>query len=205
MASFSVSSSSRQKQEPGVVQKASGTSFEDIDFVQKLADTIDVTRSEAEEEVERIKDKYHGLVTLDSSAAILAAREHDEEILDNPEMQTELEICNVVPGMSSIDIRATVVKIMDENHFDGGRVRSCDIEDSSGKTQLTFWNDDCDALDHLSRGDNIKIVNAYTKEQVSDWQENHYDGIPAIQLGDDTCVIAMKEGEDVEVVGSQEE
>ncbi|MDY6788830.1 MAG: hypothetical protein SVV03_02595 [Candidatus Nanohaloarchaea archaeon] len=203
MASFSVSQKTREKHEPEVVQKGSGTDFEDIDFVQKLADAIGVLRSEAEEQVRKVKDEYQGLVTLDSSAAILAARNHGEEILDDPEMDTELEIANVVPGMSSIDIRATVVKIMSENTFDGGRVRSCDIEDSSGKTQLTFWNEDCDALDHLSRGDNIKVVNAYTKEEVSDWQQKHYDSIPAIQLGDDAKVIAMKEGEEVEVVEAE--
>ncbi len=78
-------------------------------------------------------------------------------------------IVDLATGMWDVDIEGKVVTIYDVNTFtnkDGqeGRVRNVIIADESGKTRVTFWNDDVDKIEAIKEGDVLKILHGYVKE-----------------------------------------
>lgn len=78
-------------------------------------------------------------------------------------------IVDLTTGMWDVDIEGKVVTIYDVNTFtnkDGqeGRVRNVILADESGKTRVTFWNDDVDKIEKIKEGDVIKILHGYVKE-----------------------------------------
>jgi replication factor A1 len=79
------------------------------------------------------------------------------------------QIADLTTGMRDVDIEGKVVTIYDTTNFttkDGkdGRVRNVILADESGKTRVTFWNDDVDRLEEVKEGDVIKILHGYAKE-----------------------------------------
>ena len=78
-------------------------------------------------------------------------------------------IVDLTTGMWDVDIEGKIVTIYDVNTFtnkDGqeGRVRNVIIADESGKTRVTFWNDDVDKIEAIKEGDVLKILHGYVKE-----------------------------------------
>jgi replication factor A1 len=79
------------------------------------------------------------------------------------------EIAELTTGMWDVDIEGKVVTVYDVNAFttkDGrdGRVRNVILADESGKTRVTFWNEDVDKIAEIEEGDVIKILHGYVKE-----------------------------------------
>jgi replication factor A1 len=79
------------------------------------------------------------------------------------------QIADLTTGMWDVDIEGKVVTIYDTTNFttkDGrdGRVRNVILADESGKTRVTFWNDDVDRLEEVKEGDIIKVLHGYAKE-----------------------------------------
>ncbi|MFW9787127.1 MAG: OB-fold nucleic acid binding domain-containing protein [Candidatus Thorarchaeota archaeon] len=79
------------------------------------------------------------------------------------------EIADLTIGMWDVDIEGKVVTIYDVTNFttkDGrdGKVRNVVLADESGKTRVTFWNDDVDKIDKVKEGDIIKVLHGYVKE-----------------------------------------
>jgi replication factor A1 len=79
------------------------------------------------------------------------------------------EIIDLTTGMWDVDIEGKVVTVYDTTDFttkDGrdGRVKNIILADRSGKTRVTFWNDDVDKIEDIKEGDIIKILHGYVKE-----------------------------------------
>ncbi len=79
------------------------------------------------------------------------------------------EIIDLTTGMWDVDIEGKVVTVYDTTDFttkDGrdGRVKNIILADRSGKTRVTFWNDDVDKVEETKEGDIIKILHGYVKE-----------------------------------------
>ena len=78
-------------------------------------------------------------------------------------------IAELETGMWDVDIEGKVVTVYDVTNFttkDGrdGRVRNVILADESGKTRVTFWNDDVDKIEKIKEGDVIKLLHGYVKE-----------------------------------------
>jgi len=78
-------------------------------------------------------------------------------------------IVDLTTGMWDVDIEGKVVTVYDVTNFttkDGrdGQVRNVILADESGKTRVTFWNDDVDKIEDIKEGDVIKILHGYVKE-----------------------------------------
>jgi replication factor A1 len=87
-------------------------------------------------------------------------------------------IADLTTGMWDVDIEGKVVTLYDVNTFtsrDGseGRVRNIIIADESGKTRVTFWNDDVDKIDELEEEHIIRIRHGYVKEGYRGGVEFH--------------------------------
>ncbi|MFX1607296.1 MAG: OB-fold nucleic acid binding domain-containing protein [Promethearchaeota archaeon] len=78
-------------------------------------------------------------------------------------------IVDLTTGMWDVDIEGKVVTVYDVTDFttkDGrdGRVRNVILADESGKTRVTFWNEDVDKIEKIKEGDVIRILHGYVKE-----------------------------------------
>lgn len=78
-------------------------------------------------------------------------------------------IADLTTGMWDVDIEGKVVTVYDVTNFttkDGrdGQVRNIILADESGKTRVTFWNEDVDKIEDIKEGDVIKILHGYVKE-----------------------------------------
>ncbi len=78
-------------------------------------------------------------------------------------------IADLITGMWDVDIEGKVVTVYDVTNFttkDGrdGQVRNVILADESGKTRVTFWNEDVDKIEDIKEGDVLKILHGYVKE-----------------------------------------
>jgi replication factor A1 len=79
------------------------------------------------------------------------------------------DIVELETGMWDVDIEGKVVTAYDVTTFTTkdnreGRVRNLVMADESGKTRVTFWNDDIDKIEDIKEGDIIRILHGYVKE-----------------------------------------
>lgn len=146
-------------------------------------------KEELEKEIEKEVESWNGLVT-EQASAVLVARRLGIELTDNNQSQS-LDIENLVPDMRNVEITGHITEIQSEHNPDNKdfRVTSVIIEDDTGQTQVSFWNEDSDQAQKLKPGLKIYIENGYTNKEnkVSDYVMNKY-GVPGIQLGDSTEV-----------------
>ncbi|MFW9973752.1 MAG: OB-fold nucleic acid binding domain-containing protein [Candidatus Thorarchaeota archaeon] len=78
-------------------------------------------------------------------------------------------IADLTTGMWDVDVEGKVVTVYDATNFttkDGrdGQVRNVILADESGKTRVTFWNEDVDKIEDIKEGDILKILHGYVKE-----------------------------------------
>jgi len=172
----------------------------EIDWLEAARERLDMTREELDQAIEEKMERFEGLVTLKSSAAILVCKDHDIEIVDeirDDPRRINLQVKNLVPEMSSVDIRVRVVDVKDINQFNGGQVRSVVVKDKSGKTQLSFWDEDADQAGKLRSGDDLIVKNGYTNNEdkyEGSYCQDRY-GVPGIQIGDSASVEVEEDGE----------
>lgn len=172
------------------------------EWVEEAERRLDISRSQLEQEMEAVLEEFDGLVTQDDAAAILVARSRGVNLVDevsNDPRNYGLQIDNIVGGLNNVNLKCRVSHLQDKNQFDGGQVRSIVVEDETGETQVACWDEDADKVGSLSSGDVIAVENAYTKEDMSDYQRDRY-GIPQVQLGDDASLRVKDDGEWIEIV-----
>lgn len=184
-----------------------------VDWEHELKKRVDDSDSIVEEEIEGIVDKYDGLVSYEAAPILVAKEKYELDILgkvrEEDNHEAEIEIENIVPGMKSLDLKASVAVVKDEFSKDGAdwRVRNLVLKDNSGKTEIAFWNEDSDKVDdlHGNNRERIIIEGAYTKEDTDDWQMDNY-GVPAINTGDSTTVKAvdLETGEERTIISPDE-
>lgn len=172
--------------------KGAGDGYGKPDFEAELKDLVDRPEQEIDQMIEEMCDKYEGLVHR-PAAAILVGRQLDVEVVDKS--KPELKIANLVPDMHDVEIKATVNWVGEVTDFGDGRVRGVEVGDDTAATKFTFWDEDVELLDELSKGDTVLLKAGYTKREVSDWQQDNYDGIPAVHYDDDST-LEVRKGED---------
>jgi replication factor A1 len=76
-----------------------------------------------------------------------------------------VKIAELQPGQGSVEVEAVIKELEETKTFNKYgkelRLRSAVIEDDSGATKLTLWNDD---VDKFGVGERIKVVNGYVNE-----------------------------------------
>lgn len=165
-----------------------------------IVEHTDVQADEIDDLVDDIIKQNFGLVTEEAALYILASQHGIEPNTElRRDIDTELQIQNIVPDMNTFCIEVEVVKVHDTNYFerdDGskGKVRSVLVKDETGKTQISFWDEDTDVPDKLTSGDRVRIEDGYTKE--SDFCRDRY-GCPAeLRVGNNgTLTLLNDDGE----------
>jgi len=180
-----------------------------VDWEAELKKRVDASDQEVEEEIEGVVEKYDGLVSMEAAPILVGKEKYDVNLvneLDTSDSQGAIEVANVTYEMRSLDIEVSVKEVQDEFSKPDAdwRVRNVIVEDSSGTTQIPFWNEQGDKVEHLN-GDyeeNLIIEGAYTKSEddVRDYHKQRHDA-PPIELGDSTVVkIVVDEADEEELI-----
>jgi len=175
-----------------------------VDWEAELKKRVDASAQEVEQEMEGVVEKYDGLVSMEAAPLIVGKKKYDVNLvneLDTSDSQGAIELANVVYEMRSLDIEVSVKEVQEEFSKPDAdwRVTNVIVEDSSGTTQIPFWNEQGDLIRDLN-GDyeeNLIIEGAYTKSEddVRDYHKQRHDA-PPIELGDSTTVtVVSPEGE----------
>lgn len=157
------------------------------DWFQELKERCSKPVEELEELVTEKQNEYPDLLTR-GSAAVLVGKDLGIQLVQDIGSEPSLDVENITAGMSDLEIEGAIVERTGVNDFDNGKVANWIVEDETGRTQVAFWNSDVDGLYRsYEPGDVVRIVSAYTKKSVSDYQADRF-GVPAIQIGDETEV-----------------
>lgn len=182
-------------------QASTGTEpgFEEI---KEQVQSICTSYQEIKEDADQIKEALRAgssteSIVSDKAALIQAARNHGhtiKEIYPSEPETLDLEIQSLNPQMFSVDIEAQVTEVQSTNKFDGGKVRSLIIEDDTGRTQLTAWDEDVKLWNYFREGDWVVVEGGYTNQEISDYQRDRF-GVPAVHVGDSSIVRRDRGGE----------
>lgn len=112
-----------------------------------------------------------------------------DKIALSEDIQVRIEpykINEIRAGMGNIYMVAKVLDISDFRTFqqrDGsaGKVRNVILGDTTGKIKVTLWNENADALNTITPGDNIEITGGYAKE-------NNFNNQVEINLGNNSSL-----------------
>jgi len=170
-------------------------------WFELVLEELEIDEDRLREEMEAKREEYEGLVTQDSSLAILVARDHGDQIIDEvSDARYGMDIDNIVCGLSGLAVECKVEEIQNLNKFDGGQVRSILVSDDTGRTQISFWDEDAEKVaEKVERGDIIRIDGCYTKKEMSDYQQDRF-GTPGIQFSDDATLKIQTDDEFVEAI-----
>jgi len=142
-------------------------SFDKI--VEMIENKTSINRTEILERINKKYEELSGLITKEG-AAYLVARELDVPL---PTAIHRLQMKNIVPGMSNVNVIGRVFSISKVNEFersDGskGKVVNVFIGDETGYIRLPLWNDQVKLVEegNLNLGDVVQIVNGLARENI---------------------------------------
>lgn len=152
------------------------------ELVKKIAEEGGLEDNEIRERVERKQKELGGLVTPEGAAHIVA-NEVGINLFEGVSRTPALKIENIIPGMSSVDLVAKVVRIYPPREFekkDGSKGRVCSIilGDETGTIRAVFWEKDVALIEEgkIKEDDVLQIKEGYTKESINGEAELHIGG-----------------------------
>ena len=172
-------------------------SYEQI--LERLKSKSEISEQEIDSRIKEKIESFNGLVSKEGAALILA-NELGIKIIETPSEPSKLKINQLLSGMQSIDIlgkmlRAYPVRSFNKNGREG-KVGSVILGDETGDVRVTFWNNQTSHITNLKRGSILKIMNAYSRENLNKEVELH--------VSDRSEVKIDPEGESVDSAGLAE-
>ncbi len=134
-------------------------------IVEKI---ISVTQQTKEEVNKKILEKQRELSMLISieGAAYIVAKELGLDLIEKT--SHKLQVKNMIAGMRSLTLAATVVKIMSLREFERNgkksRVANVILGDETGTTRLSLWDEQTDLLQQIKENTVVEIKGGYTRE-----------------------------------------
>ncbi len=162
-------------------------------LVEKIGEETELEEDDIRAKIEEKEEEFSGLVS-EEGAAHLVAKEHGVNLAKD--VDKELKIDSVVPGMSNVNIKSKVVDITPINTFtrddgDDGKVRNIVLGDETGTLRMSLWDEQTDVAEKIDVGDNVQIANAYSREDNQ--------GNAELRIGDSTQIKRIDEDEIGEV------
>ena len=85
----------------------------------------------------------------------------------------QVKICDIQPGMRNIEVTGRIVSIGErrqvQTKFGPAEVATATLKDETGSIPLSLWRQQ---IDMVKEGDNVKLINAFTKVFGSKTQLN---------------------------------
>ncbi len=136
-------------------------------LVDKISKESGVNKEEIEKRIVEKQEELSGLISREG-AAYIVGRELGVNLIK--EGKRELQIKNLVAGLSALDIKVDILRVFDKREFDKNGKKGCVLNllvgDETGKTRLVLWNNDTDIVEQngLKQGDIIKVTRAIAKK-----------------------------------------
>lgn len=135
---------------------------------QIIEKIVSVTQQTKEDVNKKILEKQRELSMLISieGAAYIVAKELGLDLMEKTHHR--LEIKNMIAGMRSLNLTATVIKTLPVREFERNgkksRVASIMLADASGTTRLSLWDEQTDLLQQIKENTVVEIRGGYTRE-----------------------------------------
>ncbi len=165
------------------------------EVIKKIVAQSGMTESEVNTKIDEKMKAFDEIVSRDG-AAFMVASENGVKVFEDPATKV-LEIKDVHPGMSGVELLAKVSRIFDARSFsrDGRDVPFIPImiQDSTGSIRTTLWDKRTELItkNRLKVGDVIRIKNCSIKE-------NSYTG-KDLQLNSRSQLLINQDELDVDV------
>ena len=135
-------------------------------IIEKIVENTDLSKEDVKNQIKAKKEEFKGLVS-EEGAAHLVAKEAGVKVIKD--VEKDLKIESIVPGMSKANVKAKIVDITDLYTFekddgDKGKVRNLVLGDETGTLRMSLWNEQTEVAEKLDKNDVIEITNAYTRE-----------------------------------------
>jgi len=137
-------------------------------FEQIIDSIVSITQQTKDDVNKRILEKQRELSMLVSleGAAYIVAKELGIDMMEKT--SHKLQIKNMIAGMRSLNITATVAKIFPLREFERNgkksRVANIILGDETGTARLSLWDEQTDLLQQIKENTVIEIKNGYTRE-----------------------------------------
>jgi len=83
------------------------------------------------------------------------------------EVSKDLKIENIISGMRSVNVKGKITKVFEPREFEKngktGKVASIVISDETGRIRMSLWDEQVKFIEDLKEGENIEVINGYTK------------------------------------------
>ena len=165
------------------------------EVIQKIVSQSGMSKSEVNAKIDEKMKAFDEIISRDG-AAFMVASENSVKIFEDPATKV-LEIKELHPGMSGVELVAKVSQIFDARSFtrDGRDVPFIPmmIQDSTGSIRTTLWDKRSELIsgDRLKVGDVVRIKNCSIKE-------NSYTG-KDLQMNSRSQILINQDKLDVDI------
>ncbi|NTV23720.1 MAG: hypothetical protein HGA85_05090 [Nanoarchaeota archaeon] len=154
-------------------------------IISKIKDQTGMSDKDIEKKIKDKLDLLSGLISKEGAAHIIA-NELGVKVFDET---SKVEIKNLLPGMRSVEISASVIRIFETRTFERqgtqGKVANFMVSDPTGSCRVVAWNEMADAVQKLKLGDKIKLENAFAKDN---------NGRTELHMGDRSTLTVTEHG-----------
>lgn len=170
---------------------------------EKLLDNLIKKSSKTEEEIEKlIENKLNELSGLISEEGAIYIIANDLGIrLDNENIKKTadyVKIDDIKEPKTPVSFECKVIRKYDKVTFSSnnneGQVQSILVGDETGIVRVVFWHEKTSILENIQDGDILRIINAYTRENLRNERiEIHYGQYSDIEVNPQGLKIQVKE------------
>ncbi len=139
-----------------------------MNLEQIIDSIVSVTQQTKDDVNKRILEKQRELSMLVSieGAAYIVAKELGLDLMEKT--SHKLQIKNMIAGMRSLNLTATVAKVMSLREFERNgkksKVANIILGDETGTARLSLWDEQTDLLQQIKDNTVIEIKSGYTRE-----------------------------------------
>lgn len=139
------------------------------EILEKIEETTGMKREEALKRIEEKKRELSNLIS-DEGAAYILAKDLGIKLIKRKSY--DIKIGNIVTGMKNINVVGRIIDVSDVRTFQReennerreGKLLSFFIGDDTGTIRVVLWDDEIKKFRGFSKGDVIRIVDAYVRD-----------------------------------------
>jgi len=150
------------------------------EIVEEIVRRSGLSREEVMDKIWKLRERI-GIIDL-KSAAILVGREYGLSFSLQAPVSSQLKICDLLPGMSRVEVVGRIVRVLPPREFDysdgrKGQVGSVFLADETGTIRLVLWGEKAEVLqsEEFKKGRILKVKNGFVRQGR--------DGKPELSIG----------------------
>ena len=134
------------------------------ELIKKIVENTELDEETTKKLIKEKEREFSGLISPEGAAHIIA-KENGLNLLK--EVSKDLKIENIISGMRSVNVKGKITKVFEPREFEKngktGKVASIVISDETGRIRMSLWDEQVKFIEDLKEGENIEVINGYTK------------------------------------------